>query len=139
MTTEQDIKKIIVNRLKAAKYTVPASETKEGFNKPAVFVTVYPSSITRINTDLEQVTDSVEIRYYPRNETNEECALTAQKMRKLFMYSTLDISDRHFTIETMDLEIEDRVLYVFFDLEYTHAIEQDDDYDIAEILEMEGA
>lgn len=138
MINEKEIKQVIVKRLKAAGFSVPAADTDEGFLKPAVTVTIYPTSTTLFGTGLTDVTDTVALEYIPAVETREECADAAIKIRDAIMYKTLDVNDRHLTVESMEAEIEGYVLYVYFDLSYTQEVPSGEDYENMEILETRG-
>lgn len=135
MITEQDIQKKVGILLTAAGFSVIASEIHEGFPKPAVFVSVYPSSITLAGTDMEDVSDSVEIKYIPGVETTEECAEAAQKIRRTLMYKTFNVCGRHLTIQSMEMDIEEHILYVYFSIDYTQEILHDEEYEPMEELE----
>ena len=54
------------------------------------------------------------------------------------MYSTIDVQDRHLTMETMDMAIEEERLTVMYDVPITQSIDECDDYDNAETIEMRG-
>lgn len=138
MITEKDIETRLAEILTDAGFNVVANEVNEGYDKPAVFVTVYPSTVTAECCDMEDVVDSIEIKYIPAVETVEECADTAVTLKRLFMHKPFDVSDRRLTIESMEFEIEEHILYVYFDLEYRQLYESDDEYDTMEILEMGG-
>ena len=115
-----------------------ASETQEGFEKPAVFVNVYPTSITLENASMEQVTDSIEIKYIPAVETVEECADSAQKLRMIFMYKPFEVGDRRLTLQQIEFDIEDCVLYAYFDLQYMQETPEYEEYDLIENIEIGG-
>ena len=81
---------------------------------------------------------SVTIKYIPKTETAQECAEAAEKIRETLMYSTIDVQDRHLTMETMDMTIEEERLTVMYDVPITQSIDECDDYDNAETIEMRG-
>ena len=81
---------------------------------------------------------SVTIKYIPKTETAQECAEAAEKIRETLMYSTIDIQDRHLTMETIEMVIEDEQLSVSFEIPITQSIDECDDYDNAETIEMRG-
>lgn len=112
MISEEHIKKSIVKILKDNKFRVIAQEQKEGFKKPACFVSVYPSTVTTISGVLEEVTDTIEIRYYPSIETTEECAKTAQTIRSLLCHKILEMEGGNIRILEMETEIDDYILTV---------------------------
>ena len=137
--TESDIKQKVVSELKKTGFDVLATEIEEGFKKPAVFVNVYPSEIELQSRDVEDVSDTIEIKYYPSKETTEKCAEAAEKIRQTFMYKPLDVKDRHLNIQSMEIDIENCVLYVYFEAEYTQMTpDTDNEYEIAEELELGG-
>ncbi len=138
MITEKDIKARLAEILTAAGFNVVASEVGEGFSKPAVFVNVYPTTVTAEFTAMEHIVDSVEIKYIPAVETVEECADIASKMRQIFMHKTFDIADRHLTIHEMELDVNKYILYVYFDLEYYQMIENTEEYEKMTELEIGG-
>lgn len=138
MITEKDIETRLAEILTDAGFNVVANEVDEGYDKPAVFVSVYPSTVTAECSGMEYVTDSIEIKYIPAVETVEQCADTALVIRELFMHKPFDVSDRRLTIQTMEFEIEKYILYVYFDLEYRQLHESDEEYDEMATLQIKG-
>ena len=138
MIKSQDIRRVIADKLRNAEFNVISSEIQEGYPKPAVFIYVYPSSITKSGGFLEDDVYSVTIKYIPKTETAQECAEAAEKIRETLMYSTIDVQDRHLTMETMDMTIEEERLTVMYDVPITQSIDECDDYDNAETIEMRG-
>ena len=136
MIKSQDIRRFIADKLRNAEFNVISSEIQEGYPKPAVFIYVYPSSITKSGGFLEDDVYSVTIKYIPKTETAQECAEAAEKIRETLMYSTIDVQDRHLTMETMDMTIEEERLTVMYDVPITQSIDECDDYDNAETIEM---
>ena len=118
MINEKEIQTCVAELLTENGFNVVASEKEEGFQKPAVFVNVYPATVTLEGTAMEHVTDTVEIKYIPSVETVEECADIAQKMRGIFMYKPFDIKDRHLTIQEIEFDIDKYILYTMFNLDY---------------------
>lgn len=118
MINEKEIQMRVAELLTENGFNVVASEVDEGFSKPAVFVNVYPATVTLSGTAMEHVTDTVEIKYIPAVDTVEECAETAQRLRDIFMYKPFDIKDRHLTIQEIAFDIEKYILYCLFDLDY---------------------
>lgn len=140
MITEKDIKSRLAEILSDAGFNVVASEVKEGFSKPAVFISVVPSSATlqTCGGATEEVTDSVEIKYISALETDEDCIDAAWRFKKLFLYQPFDIADRHITIQTIEFDIENSVLYVYFDIEFTQAVDRGVEYDDMSELILTG-
>lgn len=118
MINEKEIQTRVAELLTENGFNVVASEKEEGFQKPTVFVNVYPATVTLEGAAMEHVTDTVEIKYIPSVETVEECADIAQKMRGIFMYKPFDIKDRHLTIQEIEFDIEKYILYTMFDIDY---------------------
>ena len=136
---ETDIQKAVVKRLKDNGFNVVADDVKEGFDRPAIFVGTYPSEITRLCGDMERVTDVVSMIYYPKAETRVQCMFGANRLRNLFMYSTLDVSDRCFTVEELTNEIdENNVLTSEFELTYNQHLPDDTEYEEMENLYIGG-
>ena len=131
MITEKDIQSRLAEILSDAGFNVVASEVKEGFSKPAVFISVVPSSATlqACGGATEEVTDSVEIKYISALETDEDCIDAARRFKELFLYQPFDIADRHITIQTIEFDVENSVLYVYFDIEFTQAVDRGIEYD----------
>lgn len=127
-----------MSRLTAAGFNVIATEVKEGFHKPAVFVNVYPSTVTLAGADLEDVTDTIDVQYIPAEETTQNCAEAAVKIRDCFMYRTLDVKNRHFTVESMETDIDDHILNVYFDVNYTQETPNGEEYENMEELRLGG-
>lgn len=140
MITEKDIQSRLAEILSDAGFNVVASEVKEGFSKPAVFISVVPSSATlqTCGGATEEVTDSVEIKYISALETDEDCIDAAWRFKKLFLYQPFDIADRHITIQTIEFDIENSVLYVYFDIEFTQAVDRGIEYDDMSELILTG-
>lgn len=140
MITEKDIQTRLAEILSDAGFNVVASEVKEGFSKPAVFISVLPSSATlqTCGGATEEVTDSVEIKYISALETDEDCIDAAWRFKKLFLYQPFDIADRHITIQTIEFDIENSVLYVYFDIEFTQAVDRGVEYDDMSELILTG-
>lgn len=118
MINEKEIQTRVAELLTENGFNVVSSETEEGFKKPAVFVNVYPATVTLEGAAMEHVTDTVEIKYIPAIETVEDCSETAQKIRNIFMYKPFDIKERHLTIQSIEFDIEKYILYTMFDLDY---------------------
>ena len=140
MIIEKDIQTRLAEILSDAGFNVVASEVKEGFSKPAVFISVLPSSATlqTCGGATEEVTDSVEIKYISVLETDEDCIDAAWRFKKLFLYQPFDIADRHITIQTIEFDIENSVLYVYFDIEFTQAVDRGIEYDDMSELILTG-
>ena len=140
MITEKDIQSGLAEILSDAGFNVVASEVKEGFSKPAVFISVLPSSATlqTCGGATEEVTDSVEIKYISALETDEDCIDAAWRFKELFLYQPFDIADRHITIQTIEFDIENSVLYVYFDIEFTQAVDRGVEYDDMSELILTG-
>lgn len=140
MITEKDIQTRLAEILSDAGFNVVASEVKEGFSKPAVFISVVPSSATlqACGGATEEVTDSVEIKYISALETDEDCIDAAWRFKKLFLYQPFDIADRYITIQTIEFDIENSVLYVYFDIEFTQAVDRGVEYDDMSELILTG-
>lgn len=140
MITEKDIKARVGEILSDAGFNVVASEVKEGFSKPAVFISVLPSSATlqACGGATEEVTDSVELKYISALETDEDCIDAAWRFKELFLYQPFDIADRHITIQTIEFDIENSVLYVYFDIEFTQAVDRGVEYDDMSELILTG-
>ena len=139
MINEKEIQTRVAELLTENGFNVVASEKEEGFQKPAVFVNVYPATVTLEGAAMEHVTDTVEIKYIPSVETVEECADIAQKMRSIFMYKPFDIKDRHLTIQEIEFDIDKYILYTMFDLDYYQETPNVyDDYDEMEELVLGG-
>ena len=139
MINEKEIQTRVAELLTENGFNVVASEKEEGFQKPAVFVNVYPATVTLEGAAMEHVTDTVEIKYIPSVETVEECADVAQKMRSIFMYKPFDIKDRHLTIQEIEFDIDKYILYTMFNLDYYQETPNVyEDYDEMEELILGG-
>lgn len=140
MITEKDIKTHIADILTDNGFNIVASEVKEGFIKPAVFVSVMPASAKLLTCGgaTEEVTDSVELKYITETETEEECIDAANLFKRIFLYNTFDIAGRHITINEIEFDTEDSVLYAYFDITFIQPVETDEEYEAIEVLQMEG-
>ena len=74
-----------------------------GVKKPACFIEVLPVSVTLENQFTEIVTNSVEITYHPAIETKEELIETAGKLKRLFLYTPLQVQDRFLSVNEIDI------------------------------------
>lgn len=139
MIDEKMIQKAVGGRLKTLGFSVTANEVKEGFNRPTAFVTVMPVKSELLNPFRENLVVSVTITYHSQRGTPEECAEAAIKIRKGFAYEPLIVEERKLTIENMEFDNENNVLYVFFDLDFIQeTINTEDADDMFAELEMEG-
>ena len=140
MITEKCIKNRMAEILTEAGFNVFASEVDEGFQKPAVFVAVYPSTAVKLTCGgaTEEVTDTVEIKYISALETDEDCIEAAMKLKQLFFYHTFDVKDRRLTIQEINFEIEKSTLYTYFDLTFIQDVEPDEEFEPMEVFEMRG-
>lgn len=140
MIKEKDIQTRIAEILTENDFNVVASEVEEGFEKPAVFVSVFPAGARLLTCGgaTEEVTDSVEIKYISEVETVEDCIQVADKMKRLFLYQPFDIADRHLTIQEIEFEVEKTVLYVYFDLSFIQRVDTDSEYEEMANLQIGG-
>lgn len=131
MITEKDIQTRVGEMLTYNGFNVVANEVNEGFDKPAVFVSVYPASVKLLACGgaTEEVTDTIEIQYISDVETVEDCINTANKIKQLFLYSPFDIQDRHITIDEIEFEIEKTVLYVYFEISLIQAVDKMEEFE----------
>ena len=138
MINELDIQAAVNKKLSDAGFNVISPETEEGFKKPAVFTAVYPAEIERLNYDMENVTDTIEILRIPKTETLIDASEAAQRIRRLMFYEPLCVGDRKLTISKMRSEIDDYILHVYFDVEFMNETPTDEEYETIEHLETEG-
>lgn len=118
MINEKDIKTRLAELLTEDGFRAVSEETEEGFERPAAFISVYPALIALEGPGMENVTDEIEIAYHPTVRTVEHLSETAQKLRDLLMYKPLAVGDRKLTIQEIEFEIEDLVLFTRFELSY---------------------
>ena len=114
----KDIQTAVAKQLTSNGFTVTASEVKEGFSKPTCFVDVMPVSITLQNKFTELVTNSVEITYHPQMETKEEIILVSERLKKLFLYTPLEVCDRFLSVNEIVFDYDKTVLTAYFDIEF---------------------
>lgn len=140
MITEKDIKTRISEILTDNGFNAVASEAKEGFRKPAVFVSVMPASARLLTCGgaTEEITDSVELKYITETETDEECIDAANKLKRIFLYNTFDIDDRHITVSEIEFDVENSVLYTYFEITFIRIVETDEEYEDIEALMIGG-
>lgn len=137
MIAEKDIQTRAAEILTDAGFNVVASEIDEGFDKPAVFVSAYPSNTQPqcCGGATEEITVSVELKYISALETVEDCIDAYSRIKELFLYPTFDIADRHLTVQEMEFEIEKAALYVYFDITFIQAVEKNEEYeDMSELV-----
>jgi len=118
MITIKDIQIAVGKTLTANGYTVMASEVKEGFDKPACFVDVFPVNATVETEVREFVTDSVEISYRPAIETREDLIENAEKFKNIFLYSPIEINNRFLSVNEITFDVDKTVLKAYFELEF---------------------
>ena len=123
MITLQDIQAAVGSVLQQNGYSVIASEVQEGFEKPACFIEVLPVSVTLENQFTEIVTNSVEITYHPAIETKEELIETAGKLKRLFLYTPLQVQDRFLSVNEITFDADKSTLIAYFELEYLQETE----------------
>lgn len=140
MITEKDIQKRLAEILTGNGFNVVASEVDEGFDKPAVFVTVYPSRTKLLTCGgaTEEMTVTVEIQYISALETVEDCIDATNKIKQIFLYKSFDIQDRHITVDEMGFEIEKTVLYVYFEISLIQAVDNTEEYEEIKDLIIKG-
>lgn len=135
--SDKDIKSAIAQLLTDNGFNVVASEIKEGFSKPAVFVDIFPESVSRSGALLEQIDLSVEIKYISETETSDHIMDAANKFKEILMYSPLKVADRRFTVENIDFEHEGYALFAYFEISFLQEL-QEETYEPIENLEMDG-
>lgn len=118
MITIRDIQTAVSKLLTKNKYSVIASEVKEGFQKPACFIEVFPVSVAAENKFYELVTLGIEISYHPLIETKEELILNAEKLKNIFLYTPIKVKDRFLSVNEITFDSDKSVLTAYFELEF---------------------
>ena len=118
MITIKDIQTAVSKLLTKNKYSVIASEVKEGFQKPACFVEVFPVSVAAENKFYELVTLGIEITYHPSMETKEELILNAEKLKNIFLYTPIKVKDRFLSVNEITFDSDKSALTAYFELEF---------------------
>lgn len=118
MITIKDIQTAVSKLLTKNKYSVIASEVKEGFQKPACFIEVFPVSVAAENKFHELVTLGIEISYHPLMETKEELILNAEKLKNIFLYTPIKVKDRFLSVNEITFDSDKSVLTAYFELEF---------------------
>ena len=118
MITIKDIQTAVSKLLTKNKYSVIASEVKEGFQKPACFVEVFPVSVATENKFYELVTLGIEISYHPLMETKEELIVNAEKLKNIFLYTPIKVKDRFLSVNEITFDSDKSVLTAYFELEF---------------------
>lgn len=106
-----DFKKEIVKTLEKTGCTTFATDLKQGFEKPCFFVQINPKMDYYCDSVEENIV--VQINFFPASRTSIENFEMANKLRVLFV-GTLDVGDRHFTIEELDIQETEGILDVTF-------------------------
>lgn len=114
----KDIEEAVAKKLTANDFFAVASEVKEGFPKPSCFIEVLPMGVEVQNQFSELVTLSVEITYIPEIETKEELIETAEKLKQIFLYSSLQVKDRFLSLNEISFDIDKSSLITYFELEF---------------------
>ena len=118
MITIKDIQTAVSKLLTKNKYSVIASEVKEGFQKPACFIDVFPVSVATENKFYELVTLGIEISYHPLMETKEELILNAEKLKNIFLYTPIKVKDRFLSVNEITFDSDKSALTAYFELEF---------------------
>ena len=118
MITIKDIQTAVSKLLTKNKYSVIASEVKEGFQKPACFIEVFPVSVAAENKFYELVTLGIEISYHPSMETKEELVVNAEKLKNIFLYTPIKVKDRFLSVNEITFDSDKSVLTTYFELEF---------------------
>ncbi len=118
MITIKDIQTAVSKLLTKNKYSVIASEVKEGFQKPACFIEVFPVSVEAENKFYELVTLGIEISYHPLMETKEELIINAEKLKNIFLYTPIKVKDRFLSVNEIIFDSDKSVLTTYFELEF---------------------
>ena len=118
MITVKDIQTAVSKLLTKNKYSVIASEVKEGFQKPACFIEVFPVSVAAENKFYELVTLGIEISYHPSMETKEELVVNAEKLKNIFLYTPIKVKDRFLSVNEITFDSDKSVLTTYFELEF---------------------
>lgn len=118
MITIKDIQTAVSKLLTKNKYSVIASEVKEGFQKPACFIEVFPASVAAENKFYELVTLGIEISYHPSMETREELIVNAEKLKNIFLYTPIKVKDRFLSVNEITFDSDKSVLTTYFELEF---------------------
>ena len=124
MITIKDIQTAVSKLLTKNKYSVIASEVKEGFQKPACFIEVFPVSVATENKFYELVTLGIEISYHPLMETKEELILNAEKMKNIFLYTPIKVKDRFLSVNEITFDSDKSALTAYFELEFLQESKQ---------------
>ncbi len=118
MITIKDIQTAVSKLLTKNKYSVIASEVKEGFQNPACFIEVFPVSVAAENKFYELVTLGIEISYHPSMETKEELIVNAEKLKNIFLYTPIKVKDRFLSVNEITFDSDKSVLIAYFELEF---------------------
>ena len=118
MITIKDIQTAVSKLLTKNKYSVIASEVKEGFQKPACFIEVLPVSVAAENKFYELVTLGIEISYHPLMETKEELIVNAEKLKNIFLYTPIKVKDRFLSVNEITFDSDKSALTAYFELEF---------------------
>lgn len=118
MITIKDIQTAVSKLLTKNKFSVIASEIKEGFQKPTCFIEVFPVSVVAENKFYELVTLGIEISYRPLMETKEELIINAEKLKNIFLYTPIKVKDRFLSVNEITFDSDKSVLIAYFELEF---------------------
>ena len=120
-------------------YALYTSYTEQGFSEPCFIVEMFPLNVQSTNSFLDDETQTVRIRYVPKDISQDEFIYVAEKLRGLFLYNPLVLSDgmriRSFSI---DFSLENYTLVTELVYNYTVKVRNDSTYDNAEDLILGG-
>ena len=142
MITIKEIKTEIVSVLENEGYSVIATEIKEGFQKPAVFVDVFKTGSEVQSKYMKFISVGVEMLYVPAVETHEHLIEVADAMELLLANRELEVGDRVLHIDDVACENEGNNLAISFEIEFyqetnpADADIDDGEMDIIESLEV---
>lgn len=126
MQTLKDIHSSIVDMLSNIKVPVYPQEVKDGFKKPSFFVNVFPAKIKRVSKFMEDVIADIQIEYVSKTEKYEELIDMAEQLKNIFLYNTVNVGNRKFTIGEIEFETVIPSLFLTMPIEFT----QNTGYDI---------
>ena len=116
---------------------IQSTDVKEGFNRPSFFVKLdNPIRDTRLYSSNRSMT--VRINYFPKSRKDYAIDLMdVQDELETVFNLNISIADRTITIDETRAQVIDGVLEFEFDLEFSEAVEIEDDSEIMEELELE--
>ncbi|SNT18747.1 hypothetical protein SAMN05446037_104923 [Anaerovirgula multivorans] len=133
-----DIQNAIYNKIKNhfPTYDIYTGEMPQEFTKPAFFIHILPIATTIESQYHRKRRVNVEIRYFSQHETHLENLEMVDQFNEI-IDSVFIVEDRKLMIDETKTNIENNILSLTFDVEFTDSIEETKAYNYQDYDYME--